>query len=140
MDDGEIPVVNLEEEDAVVIERIRHAATTVGYFMVLAHGLEHRAVAEAFDASATFFALSPEAKLAASSANRALRGYSASSTENFASLAGVKGPNDLVEKIRVGPPRTPAAVNPKEQRRLRPFFFPNTFPDEPKSFRPAIER
>uniref|UniRef100_A0A7S3KY71 Fe2OG dioxygenase domain-containing protein n=1 Tax=Amphora coffeiformis TaxID=265554 RepID=A0A7S3KY71_9STRA len=35
--------------------------------------------------------------------DRARRGYSPMNTENFASLVGDKGPNDLVRKFRVGP-------------------------------------
>ena len=35
--------------------------------------------------------------------DRARRGYSAMCTENFASLIGEEGPNDLVRKFRVGP-------------------------------------
>jgi isopenicillin N synthase-like dioxygenase len=35
--------------------------------------------------------------------DRARRGYSAMNTENFASLIGKVGPNDLVRKFRVGP-------------------------------------
>jgi isopenicillin N synthase-like dioxygenase len=36
--------------------------------------------------------------------DRARRGYSPMSTENFASLIGEHGPNDLVKKYRIGPP------------------------------------
>ena len=35
--------------------------------------------------------------------DRARRGYSPINTENFASLIGAKGPNDLVRKFRIGP-------------------------------------
>ena len=36
--------------------------------------------------------------------DRARRGYSPINTENFASLLGEEGPNDLVRKFRIGPP------------------------------------
>lgn len=38
--------------------------------------------------------------------DRARRGYSPMNTENFASLIGQEGPNDLVRKFRMGPPST----------------------------------
>ena len=37
--------------------------------------------------------------------DRARRGYSPMNSENFASLIGEKGPNDLVRKFRIGPER-----------------------------------
>jgi isopenicillin N synthase-like dioxygenase len=51
-----------------------------------------------------FFRLPLDIKSRAISKDKARRGYSGISTENFASLIGTAGkPNDLVEKFRVGP-------------------------------------
>ena len=43
--------------------------------------------------------------------DRARRGYSPINTENFASLIGEDGPNDLVRKFRMGPPPSQSRSN-----------------------------
>lgn len=52
--------------------------------------------------------------------DRARRGYSPMSTENFASLVGQEGPNDLVKKFRVGPE--------SESKALSSLHQPNAWP------------
>jgi isopenicillin N synthase-like dioxygenase len=74
-----------------------------------------------------YFAQPIEEKIRACSVNRALRGFSPILTENFASLAGERGANDLVEKYRVGPvfmgDKHPCSKGPKD-----PFYYVNTWP------------
>jgi isopenicillin N synthase-like dioxygenase len=79
-----------------------------------------------------FFHLPLDSKSRAISKDKARRGYSGISTENFASLIGTAGkPNDLVEKFRVGPivdstskEQCPVYYNAKEGRI---HYFPNDF-------------
>ncbi len=67
--------------------------------------------------------------------DRARRGYSPMNVENFASLVGENGPNDLVKKYRIGP------LDPKHSG---PLLQPNIWPTEGQwqnaaSFRQTME-
>jgi len=53
--------------------------------------------------------------------DRARRGYSPSCTENFASLLGKEGPNDLVRKFRLGPP---SSTDDRASSLLQPNVWP----------------
>ena len=73
--------------------------------------------------------------------DRARRGYSPMCTENFASLIGEEGPNDLVRKFRVGP-----SVN-RTGETSSPLLRPNVWPPEDvwdtessKEFHATIEK
>jgi isopenicillin N synthase-like dioxygenase len=61
--------------------------------------------------------------------DRARRGYSPISTENFASLIGEKGPNDLVKKFRIGPEQVDGGEE-NEQKCLSSLHQPNAWPNE----------
>jgi hypothetical protein len=61
--------------------------------------------------------------------DRARRGYSPMCTENFASLIGETGPNDLVRKFRMGPPSSRSIVSEVSMMTRR---------KAQKSFRPAL--
>ena len=54
--------------------------------------------------------------------DRARRGYSPMCTENFASLVGEEGPNDLVRKFRMGPATDPGSPTSS-------LLAPNVWPD-----------
>lgn len=73
------------------------------------------------------------------STDRAKRGYSGHSTENFASLAGRAGPNDAVEKFRLGPEldidSLLAGAYRREARELMRFYFPNQWTGVPSELR-----
>lgn len=63
------------------------------------------------------------------SKDRARRGYSGESEENFASLIGdSKQPNDTVEKFRIGPLSIDPSDTYYQSKEGRIFFFPNTWP------------
>jgi isopenicillin N synthase-like dioxygenase len=64
--------------------------------------------------------------------DRARRGYSPMCTENFASLVGEKGPNDLVRKFRIGPVHVESTVD-------SPLLRPNVWPEEAIEFRSSLE-
>jgi isopenicillin N synthase-like dioxygenase len=55
--------------------------------------------------------------------DRARRGYSPINTENFASLLGEVGPNDLVRKFRMGPPNNSSASHSSSL--LQPNIWPS---------------
>ena len=63
---------------------------------------------DALQATNTFFHVANEEvrRSCLSTKDRARRGYSPINTENFASLIGTVGPNDLVRKFRIGPKTT----------------------------------
>ena len=65
--------------------------------------------------------------------DRARRGYSPMNGENFASLIGERGPNDLVRKFRVG---AEGGNNPLRQPNVWP---PETLWDGATGFRTAVE-
>lgn len=72
--------------------------------------------------------------------DRARRGYSPMCTENFASLIGEKGPNDLVKKFRIGPD----CCGDSEQKALSSLHQANAWPDhevwdQSAEFRSTIE-
>ena len=60
--------------------------------------------------------------------DRARRGYSPINTENFASLLGNQGPNDLVRKFRIGPTTSGNNANPL----LQPNLWPKPNADDGK--------
>ena len=62
--------------------------------------------------------------------DRARRGYSPMCTENFASLIGEKGPNDLVKKFRVGPEETERSFDQEMQMIMSSLHQPNAWPNE----------
>jgi isopenicillin N synthase-like dioxygenase len=60
--------------------------------------------------------------------DRARRGYSPMCTENFASLIGQDGPNDLVRKFRMGP--TTAKGQNDDEDKFSSLLQPNIWPGE----------
>jgi len=65
-------------------------------------------------------------------------------TENFASLIGEQGPNDLVRKFRMGPTRTPRNTSPSDDSQLSSLLQPNIWPrhevwEDAASFERTIE-
>ena len=56
--------------------------------------------------------------------DRARRGYSPINTENFASLLGEDGPNDLVRKFRMGPPSPSSSIQHGTSSLLKENVWP----------------
>jgi len=150
----DIPVVDLSLPLEDVASKLSEALESVGFAYVSSHGVPEAILAEAFAVSRDFFAQPVAAKTRAASTNRALRGYSSVSSENFASLAGQVGPNDLVEKLRFGPPPPPLPLpvpasppmaasvadgSAAPSTRRRSTYFPNTWPEQPERSRPVLE-
>lgn len=63
---GAVPVIDLSLDDAEVAKQMWNAATSVGFFTVINHGVPRSTISDAFDASAAFFAHELEAKRSAS--------------------------------------------------------------------------
>jgi hypothetical protein len=75
-----------------------------GFVQITGHGVKEETISNTTDTAQFIFNKTAEEKQSLVSKDRARRGYSASSSENFASLIGQSNkPNDLVEKYRIGP-------------------------------------
>eukprot|EP00984_Skeletonema_dohrnii_P002101 scaffold700_cov113-Skeletonema_dohrnii-CCMP3373.AAC.2 len=75
-----------------------------GFALVRGTGISGNLCDNALRATKTFLHEADESvRRSCLTKDRARRGYSPMATENFASLVGEEGPNDLVKKFRVGP-------------------------------------
>jgi isopenicillin N synthase-like dioxygenase/tRNA(Arg) A34 adenosine deaminase TadA len=59
---GVVPIIDLRGPEDEVAERLWHAATTVGFFVVTGHGIPQRVIDDAFASSSNFFDQSVECK------------------------------------------------------------------------------
>ena len=69
--------------------------------------------------------------------DRARRGYSPMCTENFASLVGEQGPNDLVRKFRMGPTNVDSTM--EESSLLSPNVWPDKSWDQAEEVQSSLE-
>jgi len=75
-----------------------------GFALVRGTGMSQKICENAIQWTNNFLQEAPEAvRRSCLTKDRARRGYSPQNAENFASLIGAKGPNDLVQKFRIGP-------------------------------------
>ena len=112
---------------AGTVARMMRCLESTGFLLVIDEAEEtHTAF---LNAAMELFRQPVAAKEQLLSTDRAKRGYSGYSTENFASLAGRAGPNDAVEKFRIGPELDPeeltAGASRREAREVMRFYFPN---------------
>lgn len=78
---------------------------TDGFALVRGFGIPPSICNDALRAARSFLHEADESvRRSCLTKDRARRGYSPMCTENFASLIGEQGPNDLVKKFRIGPP------------------------------------
>ena len=56
VDDGVVPTIDLRQDEAIVAQQLWEAATQVGFFTIIGHGIDASVVDQAFAASADFFA------------------------------------------------------------------------------------
>jgi isopenicillin N synthase-like dioxygenase/tRNA(Arg) A34 adenosine deaminase TadA len=66
IDDGVVPVIDMSLSDAEVTKQLWEAATTVGFFTVVNHGIDQSLIDAAFGSAGTFFGQSVEDKKAQS--------------------------------------------------------------------------
>ncbi|CAJ1961771.1 unnamed protein product [Cylindrotheca closterium] len=75
-----------------------------GFVLVKGTGMSQQVCQDALDNTHAFLQEADESvRRSCLTKDRARRGYSPMCTENFASLIGEDGPNDLVRKFRIGP-------------------------------------
>ena len=85
-----------------------------GFCYIRGTNISKKICDDALQATHTFFHVANEdvRRSCLSTKDRARRGYSPINTENFASLIGTVGPNDLVRKFRIGPTTTGTKSDP----------------------------
>lgn len=131
-----------DNSDTTIEDRKRECYTRLnktlrkdGFALVKGTGISRGVVSDALQAAKSFLHEADESiRRSCLTKDRARRGYSPISTENFASLIGQQGPNDLVKKFRIGP-------ESNEYDSSSPLHQPNTWPSEEYSskFKHSIE-
>jgi isopenicillin N synthase-like dioxygenase len=132
------PGASQAARDAVV-DTVRRACETIGFFGVTGHGVAPRTIADLVAAAYQFFALPMAEKLAVRRPRpEQNRGYIPPGDERLARLRGNETPPDLKEMFAIGPfdqPDEPYFTGPAAY----PSFAANLWPERPLSLRPALE-
>ncbi len=107
-----------------------------GFALVRGTGMDPTICQLALEATQAFLQDADESvrRSCLSPTDRARRGYAPMNVENFASLLGQQGPNDLVRKFRVGPNTTGSQTHALWQ----PNIWPEAW-DQAEFFQVAIE-
>ena len=126
-----IPVVSLADDRLDVAGRVDEALSSIGFMVVIDHGVPEQIVNDAWDAAVDFFALPDSEK------ERLIvegpYGYSPFRGEALARSRGDESPPDLKESFNLGPFQRSAAE-------LHAFGVPAdgiVWPSEPQGFRAA---
>jgi isopenicillin N synthase-like dioxygenase len=97
-------IIGDEEEKVKCSQELLKQLETDGFALVRGTTISSELCKDALYWTDEFLHRAPEAvRRSCLTKDRARRGYSPQNAENFASLIGQKGPNDLVKKFRVGP-------------------------------------
>ena len=90
---------------AMACQQLFKQLETKGFALVRGTGIDPAVCRAALTATHSFFHDAEEVvrRSCLSPTDRARRGYAPMNVENFASLLGEQGPNDLVRKFRIGP-------------------------------------
>ena len=136
-----VPVIDIAAFDggdpaarAAVVEAVRDACTTLGFFQVTGHGVPDELVAGMLGANDDFFALPLHAKQALVSPPEINRGYSGLGAESLAYSLGLDAPPDLFESFNAARDEvdeTDPAVAAERHR----FLAPNVWPEDLPSMR-----
>eukprot|EP00980_Cylindrotheca_fusiformis_P020722 scaffold7738_cov133-Cylindrotheca_fusiformis.AAC.31 len=114
-----------KEEEAACADAIVGQLKQDGFALVRGTGVASELCHDALSATNAFLQEAPESvRRSCLTKDRARRGYSPMCTENFASLIGEHGPNDLVRKFRIGPSIQQSEDNLPDS----PLFSPNAWP------------
>ena len=120
-------------------QEVDEALRTVGFLLLVGHGVPAELIERARSVSLEFFALPLEEKMrAATPPERLSRGYNWVGNRSLAYTLGEEAPPDLQEGFAFGPfdvTDEDRAESPAAAR----FFAPNEWPDHPADFRPALE-
>jgi gibberellin 3-beta-dioxygenase len=134
-----ISVIDLSDgSEGEIAEKVIAQLKVNGILRLRNHGVPAAAIANAFEVAKVFFSQTAEEKNAAISKDRARRGYSPLSSENFASLVGEQMKNDSVEKFRIGP----NSVGDDEYystKMGRVHFSPNIWPRNVEGMQTVME-
>ena len=136
-----VPTIDLgawRAGDRSVVEQLDRAASDVGFFQVLGHGIDPTVVAAMQNTTEQFFAL-PEAvkRQYLPPSPEVNRGYAARGAEGLAYSVGVERPGDLFEAFNIGPDEVDESDPAIAVERHR-LFAPNIWPDEVPGLRPAL--
>ena len=122
-----------------------------GFAFVRGTGMSQRLCQDALQYTRAFLSDADESvRRSCLTKDRARRGYSPMCTENFASLIGEQGPNDLVRKFRIGPTTKIASTDGKHEitgddgNTTSSLLQPNIWPsselwDEASTFETTLE-
>jgi isopenicillin N synthase-like dioxygenase len=112
----------LDKKNACSLELLRQLKSD-GFALVRGTGIPAQLCQDALRVAHSFLHVVDESvrRSCLSTRDRARRGYSPINTENFASLMGEQGPNDLVRKFRIGPESSSASSS-----LLQPNIWPTS--------------
>ena len=121
------------------IKTLLKALSTNGFIQICNHNIDESVILNAVQSSKEFFSLNHDQKMLHESKDKARRGYSPISSENFASLAGASNkPNDTVEKYRIGPIVSESIkilnLEYYDSKEARVHFFENDWKDLDQEF------
>eukprot|EP00804_Cyclotella_cryptica_P004293 CCRYP_013500-RA/>CCRYP_013500-RA protein AED:0.00 eAED:0.00 QI:83/-1/1/1/-1/1/1/376/710 len=109
--------------------KLNNTLRTDGFAFVRGTGISSKLCNDALKAAKSFLHNADESvRRSCLTKDRARRGYSPMCTENFASLIGQHGPNDLVKKFRVGPEKVRGKEN--QTKSLSSLHQQNSWPKE----------
>lgn len=122
-------------------QQLLNRLETDGFALVRGTGMDPAVCQAALEATQAFLQDADETvrRSCLSPTDRARRGYAPMNVENFASLLGQQGPNDLVRKFRVGRSDT---TGTRSQQQSHALLQPNIWPDnweQATYFRDAVE-
>ena len=108
MSEIDVPLIDLGRwgggYDAAIAGAIDDAASNVGFFQIVGHGISDHVIADARAALAEFFALAPEEKLELVPPRVSVnRGYAPPRSESLSYSLGVASAPDLFEAFNIGP-------------------------------------
>lgn len=142
MEEDRVPLIDIApwrlggaEDKAAVAEAVDGACRDTGFFTVAGHGVPEALVAATRAASAAFFALPEDEKLAsAPPPERKLpRGFSPVGNRSLSYTREVEAPPDLQESFAVGPV-APRETGAGDNAIVRGFHAPNIWPVRPDGF------
>lgn len=125
---NEVPIIDLAGPPADVARQIDAAASDVGFFQIVGHGIDLELVDAALGAMDRFFALPAEVKAATVPPSPDInRGFAPSQSEALGYSAGLETPPDLLEAFIVGPEH-PDLDDPAVASQRDGVFAPNRWP------------
>lgn len=142
MSAGDVPLIDVgpwgarAEYELAIARAIDDAATNVGFFQIVGHGVPDQVISEARAALRRFFAVSLTEKLELVPPRVSVnRGYASPRSESLAYSLGVTSLPDLFEAFNVGPDAIPD--DEVHRQADESCFAPNIWP-ELRGFRDAV--